>query len=358
MTTPLRTDAVRLDLVRSVPFAVRDAAADAGEGDGLTLDGLAAVWDSPTQIDSWEGTFTEQIRKGAFRKTIREQTPVLQFDHGRHPLVGSIPIGRIDAIAETDEGLAVNARLSDNWLIEPVRDAIRDRTVTGMSFRFDVVREEWRDNTGALLKADEVGPLLWNPGDRGPLARTLVELKCRELGPVVFPAYTDTSVDVRARSLADGLVRDGDAARELRRSLARAVPAGAAAAAVPEDPALRRQVAASLLFGRPGDLARGQHVVIDVTADTDPDDVAQQVHAALTSHRSATAPPATGHPAAPAPHGVPLTPEHPPAASTTDAPPADGHPSPSRTERMKSQLAEIGAAMDDVLASIDTKGDR
>jgi hypothetical protein len=110
MTTPLRTDAVRHDLVRSVPFAVRDAAGDVGEGDGLTLTGLAAVWDSPTEIDSWEGTFTEQIRKGAFRKTIREQTPVLQFDHGRHPLVGSIPIGRIDDIAETDEGLAVTAR--------------------------------------------------------------------------------------------------------------------------------------------------------------------------------------------------------------------------------------------------------
>jgi HK97 family phage prohead protease len=354
MTTPLRTDAVRHDLVRSVAFTVRDVADDTGEGDGLTLTGLAAVWDSPTEIDSWEGTFTEQIRKGAFRKTIREQTPVLQFDHGRHPLVGSIPIGRIDDIAETDEGLAVTARLSDNWLIEPVRDAIRDKTVKGMSFRFDVVREEWRDNTGALLKADEVGPLLWNPGDRGPLARTLVELKCRELGPVVFPAYTDTSVDVRARSVADGLAQ-GDAARALRRSLAQDVPAGTAAAEVPTDPALRRQVAESLLFDRPGDLARGQHMVIDLTADTDPDAVAQRVHDVLTSYRGTTAPPATGHPAAPATDGAPLTREHPPATGTTDAPPADGHPSPSpRTARMKSQLAEIGELMDGVLASIDT----
>jgi HK97 family phage prohead protease len=360
MTTPLRTDAVRHDLVRSVPFAVRDAAGDVGEGDGLTLTGLAAVWDSPTEIDSWEGTFTEQIRKGAFRKTIREMTPVLQFDHGRHPLVGSIPIGRIDDIAETDEGLALTARLSDNWLIEPVRDAIRDRSVTGMSFRFDVVREEWRDNTGALIKPDEIGPLLWNPGDRGPLARTLVELKCRELGPVVFPAYTDTSVDVRARSLADDLTRDTVAARALRRSLAQAVPAGAAAAGLPDDPALRRQVAASLLFGRPGDMARGQHLVIDVTADTDPDAVALQVHDVLTSYRGTTAPPAPGHPAAPATDGAPLDREHPPATGTTDAPPADGHPSPSpRTARMKSQLAEIGELMDGVLASIDSsKEDR
>jgi len=358
MTTPLRADAVRHDLVRSVAFTVRDVADDAGDGDGLNLTGLAAVWDSPTQIDSWEGTFSESIRKGAFRKTIREMTPVLQFDHGRHPLVGSIPIGRIDEIAETDEGLAVTARLSDNWLIEPVRDAIRDRSVTGMSFRFDVVREEWRDNAGKLLKADEVGPLLWNPGDRGPLARTLVELKCRELGPVVFPAYTDTSVDVRARTLADGLSRDGDAARELRRSLARAVPADTAAAEVPDDPALRRQVAASLLFGRPGDPARGQHIVIDLTADPDPDAVARRVHDVITSYRGLTAPPAPGHPAAPPANGAPLHREHPPVPSTTDAPPADGHPSPSRTERMRPQLAEIGAAMDDVLASIDMREDR
>ena len=44
---------------------------------------------------------------------------------------------------EDDRGLAVTARLSENWLIEPVRDAIAAGAVSGMSFRFTVVDEEW-----------------------------------------------------------------------------------------------------------------------------------------------------------------------------------------------------------------------
>lgn len=160
---------------RVVPFEVTRSDED---GDGLTLEGYAAVFDSSTLIDSWEGTFTESIQRGAFAKTISERTPVLQFDHGTHPLIGSIPLGVIRTIREDDHGLFVRARLSDNWLIEPVRDAIRDGAVNGMSFRFRVIQDRWNHE-------DE------------PPHRTLVEVSAPELGPVVFPAYEDTDAGVR-----------------------------------------------------------------------------------------------------------------------------------------------------------------
>jgi HK97 family phage prohead protease len=207
---------------RAVPFTLRSDESDS-ENDGLTLEGYAAVFNQATEIDSWEGNFQETIAPGAFRKSIRERTPVLQFDHGRHPLLGSIPIGRIESLAEDTEGLAVSARLSDNWLIEPVRHAIRDRAVKGMSFRFEVVREEWRDKDGKLIKEDELLSLLWNPGDRAPIQRTLKELKVPELGPVVFPAYEGTSVDVRAQTMASEMRRDPYMVRALREQLARGV---------------------------------------------------------------------------------------------------------------------------------------
>lgn len=311
------------ELLRSAPFQLQRAEDDA-EPDGRTLSGYAALFGQATEINSWEGAFSETIRKGAFRKTIRESTPVMQFDHGRHPLIGSIPIGSIADLREDDQGLYVEGRITDNWLMQPVRDAIAEQTINGMSFRFEVVREEWRDANGKIVKAEEVYELLWRPGDRGPLQRELIELKCRELGPVVFPAYTGTSVSVRAKDMAHGLAHDADMTRRIRQSLAR----DAATPSVPEDPQLRREVAAALLFQRPGEEARDQ--------TTPP------------------APPASGHPDEPTPQGAPLT-EHPPTSRNTDAPPADGHPSPSRTERMRPQLAEIGALMDGVLASIDTK---
>ena len=49
-------------LIRSVPFEV--IRSDDG-GDGLTLTGYAAVFDTPTRIDSWEGCFDESIARGA-----------------------------------------------------------------------------------------------------------------------------------------------------------------------------------------------------------------------------------------------------------------------------------------------------
>src|SRR5688500_15403818 len=96
-------DAPRDDLAREVSFELTRAAT---EGDGLTLEGYAAVFDQETVIDSWEGKFVEKIMRGAFRKTLRERTPVVQFDHGRHPLIGSLPLGSIEKLSEDKTGLS------------------------------------------------------------------------------------------------------------------------------------------------------------------------------------------------------------------------------------------------------------
>lgn len=196
--------ATRPTLERQVAFTfTRDADVT---GDGLSLTGYAAVYDTPTLIDSWEGTFLEQIKRGAFAKTIRENIPVLQFDHGRHPLIGSIPIGTIKSLKEDEHGLSVNARMSANWLTEPIREAITEQSIKGMSFRFEVIKDEWRDASGKLINNfEELQKLLWDAGDRGPLQRTLKEVKLRELGPVVWPAYTETEVSLRSRQVLDAL---------------------------------------------------------------------------------------------------------------------------------------------------------
>jgi hypothetical protein len=65
-----------------------------------------------------------------------------------------------------------------------------------------VVKEEWRDAQGKIIRDDnELLQLLYYPEDypdRAPLSRTLKELKVPELGPVVFPAYDSTDVGVRS----------------------------------------------------------------------------------------------------------------------------------------------------------------
>ena len=175
-----RSTETRTDLYRDVPFEVRSAEET---GDGLTLTGYAAVFNRSTMIDNWEGRFEERIRPGAFKRSINAKMPVLQFEHGRHPLLGSMPLGQITKLREDNHGLYVEARLADNWLIQPVRDAIASGAIDGMSFRFQVVRDS----------VNESGDI--------PV-RTLEEVKLLELGPVVFPAYEATSVGVRSAELS------------------------------------------------------------------------------------------------------------------------------------------------------------
>lgn len=208
----------RENLCRSVPFEVVRAD-DNEEDDGFTIEGYGAVFNSVTEIDSWEGSFEEIIAPGAFRKSLRERTPKMQFDHGRHTLLGSLPLGRWTTTEEDANGLHLVGRLSDNWLIEPFRDAIRDDGVEGMSFRFSVIREEWRDKNGKIIKDSELWDVLWAPGDRAPIRRTLKEVKVSEAGPVVWPAYESTSVGVRSVTIDLGNLQDP----EQRRTLARAV---------------------------------------------------------------------------------------------------------------------------------------
>lgn len=195
--------------------------ADGEGGDGRTLEGLAAVFGQPAEICSWDGDFIEEIQAGAFRKTLRARTPVLQYDHGRDPRTGTVPIGSISSLTEVDEGLAVVARLFDNMTVDPIRQAIAGNAITGMSIRFQVSKDVWTDNAGQVVKAGELEDLLWMPGDRGPLKRTITEIDpLYELGPVAFPAYDTTTVGVRSL-LAQATADDR---RWLLRELARSLP--------------------------------------------------------------------------------------------------------------------------------------
>lgn len=224
-------------VLRETPFALiraTDQRDDDTTDDGRTLDGYAAVFNRVTIIDSWEGRFKERIAPGAMKKSFRENPPRIQFDHGRHPVVGSIPIAKLEDIREEadpelapDGGAHVIGRLHENWLVEPVREAISTGSINGMSFRFSVVREEWHDHEGKKITDEqELRELLrrtWyeDVPDEELLTRTLKELKVPEVGPVVWPAYADTSVGVRSQTLTIDLARLDEP--DQRNMLARAV---------------------------------------------------------------------------------------------------------------------------------------
>jgi hypothetical protein len=112
---------------------------------------------------------------------------------------------------------------------------------------------------------------------------------------------------------------------------------------VPEDPDLRREVAAALLFSR----------------EDAPPAQGHPSSAPQSALETGAAADATAQPETSPTDGAPLAREHPPAPSTTDAPPADGHPSPSpRTAALRDQIREITGLMGERLALIDEKKEK
>ena len=105
------------------------------DSDGLTLEGYAAVFDSPTRISNLrEGDFIETIKRGAFARAVRANPkPKMQFEHGLDPQVGHAPIAAIQSMREDDRGLFVSAIMHDNWSTKPVRDAIKSGAIEGTS---------------------------------------------------------------------------------------------------------------------------------------------------------------------------------------------------------------------------------
>jgi Escherichia/Staphylococcus phage prohead protease len=230
--------------VREAPFRlVRDATVDGQPNDGLTLDGYGAVFNRTTLIDSWEGRFKEQIAPGSMKRSFRDTPPKIQFDHGRHPLIGSLPVASLVSVTEDsdpelapDGGAHIVGRLLDNWLVQPVRDAIAAGAVDGMSFRFEVLQEAWatadgkpiRDEQDLMRELDRV--FLEDLADDDLPMRTLRQLKVPEMGPVTWPAYEETSVGVRSKVIDLGKLHQP----EQRKLLARAVFMADALEAEPE----------------------------------------------------------------------------------------------------------------------------
>lgn len=131
------------DLWPDVDYELRTAP------DGFTFEGYAAVFDSPSNPMRFPSVrsgipFREIIRPGAFSKTLAETPDVtLRYQHN----MTMLPLARTRAgtmaLSEDDRGLRVRADLPDNEWGRPVRDAIARGDISGMSFRFKSVRDEW-----------------------------------------------------------------------------------------------------------------------------------------------------------------------------------------------------------------------
>jgi HK97 family phage prohead protease len=178
------------DVMRMVPLQAASLRAEEDGGEGRTLVGYAAVFNRWTEIDSWwEGHFMERIAPGAFANTLAKRGDRVKvlFNHGFDPSIGDKPLGKPARLEEDDTGLWTETPLARTSYNDDLIELLRSGAIDGMSFRFRVTEEEWKDDPE---------PSEDNP--RGLPERTIKAVDLLEFGPVTFPAYEATSAGVRS----------------------------------------------------------------------------------------------------------------------------------------------------------------
>lgn len=149
-------------------------AARSGKGPG-TIVGYAAVFGKFSQD---LGGFTEKIAPGAFSAVLNQDVRAL-VNHSADKLLGRSKSGTLRMV-EDELGLRVEIDLPDTQLGRDTAVEVGRGDMDGMSFSFttDVDQWDWSGQT--------------------PI-RTLVKIRdLYDVGPVVFPAYTDTSAAMRS----------------------------------------------------------------------------------------------------------------------------------------------------------------
>lgn len=180
---------------RTRPLSITDARViTRAEGDPVKVfTGHAAVFNSRTAIGNplrWG--WYEELAEGAFTKTLTEGDARFLVDHDSRLLVARVTAGDLQ-LAEDDIGLATTVDPLDTEL-SYVRDLVRNlemRRITGMSFGFYVVRDEWTSIEVEVTGAD--GKTTTEQAE----LRRLLELRLLEVSAVTFPAYEDTDAGLR-----------------------------------------------------------------------------------------------------------------------------------------------------------------
>ena len=174
---------VRPTPAHDVRYIVNEFEARTLDGSEAVISGYASIFDRSSQVLG--GGFVEQIKRGAFTKTLQERGTQTSrddikalFNHSTDLVLGSKRAGTLK-LAEDSQGLHYEVSLDlDITHHRSAFKMIERGDVTNSSFGFDVIEERWSV-----------------PDDQSePVMREVLETRLYEVSPTPFPAYQDSSV--------------------------------------------------------------------------------------------------------------------------------------------------------------------
>lgn len=158
-----------------------------GSDGKLLFAGHAAVFGVRTWIGPKRWGFWEEIRAGAFTKTIGEADVRMLKNHDPNFELARSTIASGPGslrLAEDSTGLVDDAEWIPTTYAQDLAISVRAGVLNQQSFGFLPVKEEWS---------------VINDGAED--LRTLVEVQLFDVSPVTFPAYTETDASIRAAQM-------------------------------------------------------------------------------------------------------------------------------------------------------------
>ena len=152
---------------------------------GQKIKGYAAVFNELSQPLFG---FREIIRKGAFKKTIKEADVRALKNHNPDFVLGRRSAGTLK-LWEDSKGLGMEIVPPDTTWAKDLMVSIGRRDITQASFGFSTIKDGWAK-------------------DGETLVRELQEVRLFDVSVVTFPAYTQTEVHVRAVLDSFGIASD------------------------------------------------------------------------------------------------------------------------------------------------------
>lgn len=144
--------------------------------------GYAAVFhrsgDQGTEYQLWRDA-VERIAPGAFRSALQRRDDVRAlFNHDPNQVLGRAQAGTL-SLSEDGTGLKYEITPPDTQQARDVMELIRRGDVSGSSFSFRIIKEQWTDEGTREI-------------------RTIQDVELFDVGPVTFPAYEGTTAGARA----------------------------------------------------------------------------------------------------------------------------------------------------------------
>lgn len=145
------------------------------------LEGHAAIFNDPAEIQTFSGAFREVIKPGAFREAIKRKDDVRAlFNHDSNFVLGRTKSGTL-TLKEDERGLKISIDPPETSFAKDLTESISRGDIDQMSFGFRVTEETWREGEDGDLDTREINS---------------VELF--DVSPVTFPAYQNTDIAVRS----------------------------------------------------------------------------------------------------------------------------------------------------------------